>query len=775
MKASLLLAILANVLLLTMVGQSDPNVKLGIVEEIVLQTDRDIYLPGEDIWFRADYHLIGAQKEKSFSKSIYIELVTPLGQSVASYKYAIINNMATGTYQIPEGLITATYMLRAYTQYQRNDPSKLPVSRLITIINPSVPLVGYEDKSKWKLKIYPEGQGIIDGTVSKVALRIHPGFINKVINLSVVDQYQNNIIPIYFYPNGLGITEFYVEDTLNYSVQVLVKNGDTIIEKIPRDKSELAFEYEILLSSVRAKLAQSHTHSSDLNYKLSIYNDNLMLCCEYEILANDEWKEFEVNNNILESDIKYLVLKSADGQVVHVKSVYNIPDKPKNINVTTSKATYKTREKVEVTIKPNNEEETNYTVAIVKKGTYETEDFLIPNFIIENPQLLPAYFDNRMIIDSSFIHQLEAVFLVYEDKLMSDQLLLRKSDLSIGDKYWHPETRGITLRGELRNQTTGVPEKQCDVYVATIGDNPQLHVYTTNNKGEFIFTLKHVSGMHNLFLCVGSERENELEILINSDFVNSYTSFYSTPTILDTSMRSFIEDIYVNAQVKEYYSETDTASVDRSQPKLIRFPEPFESILIDDYIALPTLRDVINEIVPYVRVQKKKDKFSLEVLDKKTNQTYGNPLILIDNLPVFNVNELLKISPELINRISVINSTYVYGEHIFRGVVFFETNTKNFAGIVLPESSTFLEFQTIEDNVTFSSPDHSGNTKGENSIPDFRNLLYWNPDIDITEEGRTISFTSPDVEGTYEVIVRGVTEDGVYSIGVAGFTVIRNK
>jgi len=177
--------------------------------------------------------------------------------------------------------------------------------------------------------------------------------------------------------------------------------------------------------------------------------------------------------------------------------------------------------------------------------------------------------------------------------------------------------------------------------------------------------------------------------------------------------------------------------------------------------------------VPYVRVQKKKDIFLLEVLDKKTNQTYGNPLILIDNLPVFNVNELLKISPELINRISVINSTYVYGEHIFRGVVFFETNTKNFAGIVLPESSTFLEFQTLEESVTFSSPDHSGNKEDENSIPDFRNLLYWNPDIDITEEGRTISFASPDVEGTYEVIVRGVTEDGVYSIGVAGFSVIK--
>ena len=771
MKASLVLTILAIVLFLTVIGQNDLTIKQGGIEEINLQTDRDIYLPGEDIWFRADYHLKGVDQEEVFSKSIYIELVTPLGQSVASYKYAIINNVATGNYQIPEGLITATYMLRAYTQYQRNNLPDLFVNKLITVINPSVPLVGYEDKLNWKLKVYPEGQGIIDGTVSKVALRVHPKIVNKVTKLSVVDQYQNNIVPIYFYSNGLGIVGFYEEDTLNYSVQALFKNGDTIIERIIRDKSELVLEYEFLKSSVRAKITPSNAHRSDLKYNLSIYDGNLVLCCEHEILINDEWNEFEINNDILESEIKYLVLKNADGQVIHVKSIYNIPNKPKNINVTTSNTTYKTREKVDVTIKPNNEKVTNYTVAVVKKGSCETENFLIPEFIIENPQLLPAYFDNRMINDSSFSHQLEALFLVYEDVLKSDQLLLRKPDLTMVDKNWIPETRGITMRGEVRNRITGDPEKQCDVYVATIGDDPQLHVYTTNNKGAFIFTLKHVSGMHNLFLCVDSKHENELEILINSDFVNSYPSFYSTPTILDTSMRHFIEDMFVNAQVKEYYNESDTSSIHKSKQKLIRFPETFESILVDDYIDLPTLKEVINEIVPFVRVQKKKHDFSLEVLDKKTNQTYGSPLILIDNLPVFSVNDLLKISPELINRISVINSTYVYGEHIFRGVVFFETNTNNFASIVLPESSTFLEFQTIEDNTTFISPDNSGHTEDDIRVPDFRNLLYWDPDVAIPNEGKVISFTTPDNEGDYEVIVRGVTEDGTHSIGTVGFSV----
>ncbi|RLD45957.1 MAG: hypothetical protein DRI88_08135, partial [Bacteroidetes bacterium] len=123
-------------------------------------------------------------------------------------------------------------------------------------------------------------------------------------------------------------------------------------------------------------------------------------------------------------------------------------------------------------------------------------------------------------------------------------------------------------------------------------------------------------------------------------------------------------------------------------------------------------------------------------MDKKTNQLYGNPLILLDDLPVFNVNELLKINPELIERISVINSTYVYGEHVFRGIVFLETTTTNFAGMELPSSSTFLEFQTLEDRAVHTSPDAA---KKDQRKPDFRNLLFWEPEITIGKNGSTIT------------------------------------
>jgi hypothetical protein len=355
--------------------------------------------------------------------------------------------------------------------------------------------------------------------------------------------------------------------------------------------------------------------------------------------------------------------------------------------------------------------------------------------------------------------------------LKSDPTLLKETITENSDDYWLPETRGIAIRGVVRHYQTLKPEPSCDVYVAAIGKEPQLHVYRTSQNGEFIFTLKHVTGIQNLFLCVDSEHENELEILVNSDFVNNYEAFYTTPTILDTSFRKFIQDLYINAQLEAYKNARDTIQVLPKNYTPIRFPEPSASILLDDYIALPTLREVINEIVPFVKVQKKRDIFSLEVLDPLTNQLYGDPLILFDNLPVFNVTELIKTNPELIKRISVINSTYVYGEHLFRGIVFFESNTENFAGIELPTSSTFLEFQAVEDVAVFVSNGVSDDSEHSNRIPDFRNILYWDPEVEMVDDRGACSFLTSDYEGTYEVIVRGISKEGIVAIGTTSFKV----
>lgn len=770
MKTKILILVFVQAFLLQLVGQNNQYVLDNKMEEIQLHTDRDVYITGEDIWFRADYRMIGEQISDEISKSLYIELITPMGESVASYKYPIVNGTVSGKYAIPDGLLTATYLLRAYTQFQRNYAHEHFVTNLIMIINPSVPLIGYQNDLNWKMKVYTGGNGIVIGKKQKVAFRVHPKIISNVVTLKIVDQFKDNVAEVELYTNGVGISEFLVKDSTEYRVTAYLKKGDSISEVIPKVKSPANLEYEFLNTSVRIKLTIPQ-NIEEKDYVVNFYDGYLVSHLEKQIEANDEWITVELNEDLLNANIKYLVVKDVDGKVLNVDADYQLPEKPEQIMVTTSEDKYKTRSVINISIEPLYNKFESYIVAVVKDGAFVNKRKNLPDFILENPQLMSSYLNNKMSDDAEFQDQLKAAFLIYENILASNPSLFKNQAEDGAESYWAPETRGITIRGIVRDMVAVTPEPDCDVYIAVIGKEPQLHVFKTNKKGEFIITLKHVSGVQNIFLCVDSKKENSLEILVNNDFVNKFDAFYATPTILDTSTRRFIEDIYINAQITEYTGIHDTIKFVSKPYKPIRFPEPSASILLDDYIALPTLREVINEIVPYVRVQKKKDIFSLEVFDPSTNQLYGDPLILIDNLPVFNVNELIQISPELIKRISVINNSYMYGEHLFRGIVFLETKTNNFAGIKLPESSTFLEFQALEDEMEFIVDENPIPNDESTRIPDFRNVLYWNPNVTNIQDGTTISFTSSDYEGQYDVIVRGITKDGYFGFGKAVFSV----
>ena len=61
----------------------------------------------------------------------------------------------------------------------------------------------------------------------------------------------------------------------------------------------------------------------------------------------------------------------------------------------------------------------------------------------------------------------------------------------------------------------------------------------------------------------------------------------------------------------------------------------------------------------------------------------------------------------------------------------------------------------------FYSPDYSLDSLKNNHLPDFRNTLYWNPDLHTGPDGKaSAQFYSSDETGEYIICIDGVSEDG---------------
>jgi len=326
---------------------------------------------------------------------------------------------------------------------------------------------------------------------------------------------------------------------------------------------------------------------------------------------------------------------------------------------------------------------------------------------------------------------------------------------------WLPEIRDVSISGVIRDKKTGLPEANARVYLSVLGKDPQFHINNSGKNGEFIFSLNHTTNLNEIFVCSDPDPDKDLELLINNDFSNNYPAIGDNGFFIDTSYKKLIGEMYINYQTSKVFNIPDSIPVpnlNTINPML--FGKPDISITLNDFIDMPTLEDVFKELVPSVSIKKKKGKSYLQMLNAETNRMNNCKYVFIDNILLFDVDALLQVPPSKIGRIDVINRTTYLGDFSLEGMILIRTNTDNFAGITFPQESSFLEYQCISPVSDFSSPVYRSEAEKVDRKPDFRTLLYWNPDLTLQNGKAGISFYASDYCADYDVNVRGITAEG---------------
>ena len=142
--------------------------------------------------------------------------------------------------------------------------------------------------------------------------------------------------------------------------------------------------------------------------------------------------------------------------------------------------------------------------------------------------------------------------------------------------------------------------------------------------------------------------------------------------------------------------------------------------------------------------------------DNPTSEFY-DPLIMVDQISVFDHDKLMSIAPEKIRRIDVINDVYVKGSMTYSGVINIVTREGNMAGIDLSAGSYFFDYLAIQ---PVNSPIERITARGD-QVPDTRNTLLWIPDLVLERSmAKEIVFKAPAYPGEYVVLVRCIARPG---------------
>jgi len=747
-------------------GQQNDNFNItDVTENIKINTDRDLYFCGEDIYFNADYFINEEKTYPILSTVLYLELIecdnnTPIIQK----KYKISDFNVNGQLNIPKDVASGNYMLRIYTQYQRNFSALNFSYHFLTILNPNHnPLTSSYLSETDSIYIAAEGNILLNNIKNKVVIKIPESLVSNNNKYFITDETNSIIREVHPLNYGFIQTEMTFNKSKQYKLTLIKSTGDTLSRIFPKVQNDgIQTNIQSTANNIYYKILNKKpiNDNQDFNYQIKIFSNDFTVKYIKDISFNDSIFGINIATSVLGNGINYIVLTDNEN-IKKINSIYKSSRQFNAINIEVNTDNYEPRETINAYITTKNEDQKELpvvSVSVTRHGTKKEEHNFISTSYLKYPILLENFLNSNTQLNNEWQNQIMILFDETLDKESFDKRINKSKTTSL---EYIPEVRDLTISGILKNKKTKEPISNHKIYLSVLFNSPQIHIYKTRKNGEFIFSLNNVYGTNDVFLCSEAfTEEEEHELLIKSSFSSDIPSIDTIPTFINYADIELLKEIYINAQIQQRFCiKQDTKLIKKSNMPSFNLNDNKTIIIPDNYVELESMKELFYEIVPNVVLKKIKNQFYFKILNENDYMLPGTPIILIDNIPIFDPNKIMQLDPSQIKKIEVIYKTYILGSHTINGVIMLTTNTDNFAGIELPKSATFIEYQTLEKQNNYLDI-NKDSSNASLRIPDFRTTLYWNPQIKLTDKGQNICFNASDRKGIYDIIIKGYTSEG---------------
>ena len=327
-----------------------------------------------------------------------------------------------------------------------------------------------------------------------------------------------------------------------------------------------------------------------------------------------------------------------------------------------------------------------------------------------------------------------------------------------------PEIEGEFVTGTIRYISSGEPLQNAEISLSFVGKTDRCRFSRTNYNGEFLFVVKDQYGPGEIVIQPLSKNIRDVYVELDQPFSTVFDDYNYQFPLIDSSRLEAINKAIIGTQVGSVYDQLGkkTNLPAENMRTTTFYGTPSRRVKMSDFIELTDIREVVRELLPEVAVYRKNRDIGLKVISKNPFELFENQaIVLVDGVPVHDIEALLKVPSREFEWIDIIDSKYYYKDFIFEGIVNFVTNKGN-GNVMEPENSEFRQiFDGAQEKSGFYMPDYSSDSIKANTIPDFRNTIFWDPYVRTGSKGRTqVQFYTSDEGGTFTIVVGGITADG---------------
>lgn len=795
------------------------------VEKTYLHTDREVYLPGETIWLKN--YLFGGNTHTAdtISRVIHVDLVDAATRTVQlRAQLRAVDSYATGQFTLPDTLPAGQYELRAYTNFMRNESEAYYFAKPITVLRSdgpaSVVTASTQKPGRARsttpattaaspsagsprpdVQFMPEGGQLIAGFDGRVAFKaVDASGRGLDVQGFVLDSKQDTVIGFASTHLGMGVFSLLPEAGQTYTAFVRQENGSLTPYPLPALLPQgvvLQVDNQSSKDNLKVYIRHNKT-SSDPNASLTLLAQTRGQAIQAAKIPLAQRKGLvQLPKKQFPEGIAQLTLFDETGQPVCERLVFIDHNDRINVSISSGKPTYRTREKVELTV-----------------TTTDAEGKPVPanlSLAAVDAQLAPDLDSNRATIVSHLLLSSDLTGYVeqsayYFNPKNADRAA--KLDLLLMTQGWRrfvwadvlsgktsstkfPVERGLSLTGQVRkpnqkaiggvvqlnfiltpNDTTGnAPRRQFlsgetdeqglfGAYDLDFTDTTTVLIQGTKGKAnrDLVITLDQLLTPRVTLLKVPY---NALEFNADeyAEFVRRTAEYMAIERQIRNNREVLLNAVTVKAKK---YVEPDSRKI---------YGTPDASVKFDQLNTAGrlTILEVIQGRIAGVQVSGSGINATVQIRGAANFGGAIEPQFVLDGMPV-DLQTALSISVQDVEQVDVLKgaSAAIYGSRAAGGVISILTKRGggNFSTTEAAPGTLVAKLTGYQPTREFYAPRYDVKKTDSPDRPDYRTTLFWTPTVQTNAEGKaTVSFFASDAKTTVRIRAEGANTIGMPGAG----------
>ena len=348
-------------------------------DKVYLQTDRTLYHPGDDVWFKAYVRDASTLCASNMSDMLYVELIDTEGEIVHKRKLIALGGHAKGDFYINESLADGIYTIKAYTNWQRNFKDYFSKEIIVKTIDESdkktkTPRAKKDENIS--LQFFPEGGELIADMPARVAFKaLYESGQSADVEGIIVDSNDEKVLAFQSYHKGMGLLEFTPKFGETYTAKITrPKNKEQTYRLPPANGTGFALKINLQKT---ASLDVSVIATQKTKLTLLVQSRG-KICLEKKINVKPGINPVTISTAKFPIGIAQITLLKQDETELAERLVFMNQHKQLDVEISTDKEQYEPRETVEMTVKVKDENgkpvQGNFSLAVVDNSQEYTDN-----------------------------------------------------------------------------------------------------------------------------------------------------------------------------------------------------------------------------------------------------------------------------------------------------------------------------------------------------------------------------------------------------------------